>query len=66
MRRKIKVMELQHGGLLFMKITYPNHAPRHLRPDKNHLDFKRNHYLRMQKKHVYKPAHEASCYCLVI
>eukprot|EP01084_Bolivina_argentea_P033241 61513_1 len=60
-RKHIKLLDFQFGGFLFMKLNYPIHAPRHLRCDKKHLDFQRNHYLRMQKKNVYKTAN-ISCY----
>lgn len=60
------MLDLKHGGLLFLKTKYPYQAPRHLRPEKNAVDFQRNHYLRMQKKQHYSKSHSASCYCKFI
>ena len=63
MRKRLKRLDLQYGGLLFMKLNYPNHAPRHLRSDRNQIDFHRNHYLRMQRKTIYQQKRTVSCYC---
>lgn len=60
-RKRLNLLDLQFGGLLFLKLKYPKHAPQHLRVDSKHLDFQTNHVLRHNRVPTTTPT--ASCYC---